>query len=168
MLPAILGNAAVQVNIIVNTHLASQITDAAGHVLNGPVSWLNYAFRFLQLPLGLFGVAIASATLPAISRSVVADRMDEFRDGAGEVARHRAAADDSVLGGAGGSGREHDRRHLPVGQVQRCRHASDRGGADLVQRWAWRDIRLIKVLAPAFYALGDARTPVLVSLARSR
>ena len=39
------------------TNFASSITDAAGHVINGPVSWLSYAFRFMQLPLGLFGVA---------------------------------------------------------------------------------------------------------------
>ena len=57
--PAILGNAAVQINVLVNTNFASSITDAAGHVINGPVSWLSYAFRFMQLPLGLFGVAIA-------------------------------------------------------------------------------------------------------------
>ena len=47
--------------------------------LDGPVSWLGYAFRFMQLPLGLFGVAIASATLPSISRSAAAGNMDEFR-----------------------------------------------------------------------------------------
>ena len=63
--PAILGNAAVQINVLVNTNFAASITDASGHVINGPVSWLSYAFRFMQLPLGLFGVAIAAATLPA-------------------------------------------------------------------------------------------------------
>ncbi len=39
----------------------------------------EYAFRFMQLPLGLFGVAIASATLPSISRSAAIGNMDEFR-----------------------------------------------------------------------------------------
>src|SRR5690242_3370806 len=67
--PAVLGNAAVQINVVVNTNLASSIVDASGRVLNGPVSWLSYAYRFLQLPLGLFGAAIGAATLPAISRS---------------------------------------------------------------------------------------------------
>jgi putative peptidoglycan lipid II flippase len=61
--PAILGNAAVQINVLVITNFASRIPG------NGPVSWLGYSFRFMQLPLGLFGVAIASATLPSISRS---------------------------------------------------------------------------------------------------
>ncbi len=58
--PAIVGSAAVQINVMVNTNFASRIP------MNGPVSWLAYAFRFMQLPLGIFGVAIASATLPAI------------------------------------------------------------------------------------------------------
>ncbi len=52
MLPAIAGLAAVQVNIIVNTIFATSEEGAA--------SWLNYAFRFLQLPIGVFGVAIAT------------------------------------------------------------------------------------------------------------
>ena len=48
---AILGNAAVQINVTVNNNLASRLGD-------GPVSWLGYAFRFMQLPIGIFGVAI--------------------------------------------------------------------------------------------------------------
>ena len=77
--PAILGNASVQINVLVNTNFAAGITDSSGHIVNGAVSWLNYAFRFMQLPLGLFGVSIASATLPSISRSAAAGDMEEFR-----------------------------------------------------------------------------------------
>src|SRR5690606_23311780 len=51
MAPAVGGLAAVQINIFVNTMFASSEP--------GAVSWLNYAFRFLQLPIGVFGVAIA-------------------------------------------------------------------------------------------------------------
>ncbi len=78
MVPAILGNAAVQINVMVNTNFASTISDPV-RGFDGPVSWLGYAFRFMQLPLGLFGVAMASATLPSISRSAAAGNMDEFR-----------------------------------------------------------------------------------------
>ena len=60
--PGTLGLAATQVNVFVNTWLAtSQGT--------GAVSWLNYAFRLMYLPLGLFGVSIATASLPAIARA---------------------------------------------------------------------------------------------------
>lgn len=54
MLPAIAGLAAVQINIIVNTIFATTEEGAA--------AWLNYAFRFLQLPIGVFGVAIATVS----------------------------------------------------------------------------------------------------------
>jgi putative peptidoglycan lipid II flippase len=62
--PAIIGTAAGQVNVFVNTNFASSIIDpATGDVANGPVSWLSYAFRFMQFPIGVFGVAIATAAL---------------------------------------------------------------------------------------------------------
>jgi len=54
MAPAIVGVAAVQVNVFVNTMFATQE--------QGAVSWLNYAFRFLQLPIGVFGVAIGTVS----------------------------------------------------------------------------------------------------------
>ncbi len=76
MLPAILGNAAVQINVTINSNFASQIADPLA--LRWTSSWLQYAFRFMQLPLGLFGVAIGTATLPSISRSAAAGNMEEF------------------------------------------------------------------------------------------
>lgn len=56
----IAGMAATQLNIFVNTRLAS-------HEAPGAVSWLQYAFRFMQLPIGVFGVAIAQVTLSRAS-----------------------------------------------------------------------------------------------------
>jgi putative peptidoglycan lipid II flippase len=59
--PGTIGLAATQVNIFINTLLAtSQGT--------GAVSWLTYAFRLMYLPIGLFGVSIGTAVLPAVSR----------------------------------------------------------------------------------------------------
>ena len=57
--PGTIGLAATQVNVFVNTVLAT----GEG---TGAVSWLNYAFRLMYLPIGLFGVSIATATLPAV------------------------------------------------------------------------------------------------------
>jgi putative peptidoglycan lipid II flippase len=161
--PAILGNAAVQINVLVNTNFASSITDAAGHVINGPVSWLSYAFRFMQLPLGLFGVAIASATLPAISRSAALQRMDEFRLtlsrslGMVLLLTIPSSVGLAVLGpsmiGA-------------VYQWGRFRAADTHQTALALACYAvgLAGYAAIKILAPAFYALNDARTPMLVSL----
>jgi putative peptidoglycan lipid II flippase len=59
--PGTIGMAATQVNVLVNTALAtSQEIEA--------VNWLNYAFRLMYLPIGLFGVSIATAALPTVSR----------------------------------------------------------------------------------------------------
>ena len=57
--PGTLGLAAVQINVLVNTSLATTQPQ-------GAVSWLNYAFRLMYLPIGLFGVSIATAALPDI------------------------------------------------------------------------------------------------------
>ena len=59
--PGTVGLAATQVNLFVNTILAtSQGT--------GAVSWLQYAFRLMYVPIGVFGVSIATAVLPSVAR----------------------------------------------------------------------------------------------------
>ena len=162
--PAIVGNASVQVNVMVNTNFASSITDSAGHVINGPVSWLGYAFRFMQLPLGLFGVAIASATLPAVSRSAASGNMAEFRETLGRslgmifLLTIPSSVGLSVLG---------DSMIAAVYQGGRFRAYDTHQTALALSCYAigLAGYAAIKVLAPAFYALNDARTPMLVSLA---
>jgi len=161
--PAILGNAAVQVNVMVNTIFASTIVDPLRGV-NGPVSWLQYAFRFMQLPLGLFGVAIASATLPAISRSAASGNLEEFGRtlsrslGTVFLLTIPSSVGLALLGEAmigliyeGGKFQAYDTRQTALALV--C-YAVGLAGYSAA-----------KVLAPAFYALGDARVPALVSLA---
>ena len=70
--PGTVGLAATQVNLFINTLLAtSQGT--------GAVSWLSYAFRLMYLPIGLFGVSIATATLPAVSRHAAIDDREGIR-----------------------------------------------------------------------------------------
>ena len=64
MLPATVGLAATQVNILVSTVIAASLQQ-------GSVSWLYYAFRLMQLPIGVFGVALATVSLPALSRAAV-------------------------------------------------------------------------------------------------
>ncbi len=59
--PGSIGMAATQINVFVNTMLATREG-------TGAVSWLDFAFRLMYLPIGLFGVSIATAATPAISR----------------------------------------------------------------------------------------------------
>ena len=70
--PAVIAASAVQVNVLINSIFASYLQD-------GAVSWLNIAFRLMQLPLGIFGVAVATVTLPLVSRSAAAGNIPEFR-----------------------------------------------------------------------------------------
>ena len=73
MLPATLGLSVSQVNTFVDTICASLLKE-------GSVTALYYANRLMQLPLALFGTAIATVALPMMSRSVAATNMKELKD----------------------------------------------------------------------------------------
>jgi len=60
MLPTILGSSVAQINLLVSTFLASFLA-------TGSVSWLYYSDRLMEFPLGVFGIAIATAILPRLS-----------------------------------------------------------------------------------------------------
>ncbi len=70
--PAVLGIAAVQINILVGTILATLLP-------SGAVSYLYYADRIVQLPLALFGIAIGTALLPTLAEHLSQHRLDEAR-----------------------------------------------------------------------------------------
>jgi putative peptidoglycan lipid II flippase len=72
MIPATIGLSATQINIFINTNFASSCVE-------GSVSWLNYAFRLVQLPIGLFGVAISIAALPVLARQASTNNLDQMR-----------------------------------------------------------------------------------------
>ena len=161
--PAILGNAAVQVNVLVNTSFAAGITDPSGQVMNGPVSWLLYAFRFMQLPLGLFGVAIASATLPSISRSAAAANLDEFRR---TLSRSLGLVFLLTVPSSIGLAVLGEPMIAAIYQGGRFQLSDARQTALALSCYAvgLTGYAAVKTLAPAFYALDDTRTPMLVSL----
>jgi putative peptidoglycan lipid II flippase len=162
MLPALLGSMAVQINVIVNTSFASRIADPLrGH--DGPVSWLGYAFRFVQLPLGLFGVAVASAMLPCIARNAALRDFEEFRK---TLSRSLSMIflctvpstvalillGRQIICAVYQSGRFDTYDTTQTSLALSCY------AAGLLAFAATR------VLTPAFYALADARTPMYVSL----
>lgn len=72
MIPAVIGLSATQINIFINTNFAARCAQ-------GSVSWLNYAFRLMQFPIGLFGVAISIATLPVIARQASQGDMEALK-----------------------------------------------------------------------------------------
>jgi putative peptidoglycan lipid II flippase len=70
--PSVVAASTTQLNVLINSIFASTLGD-------GPIFWLAIAFRLMQLPLGLFGVALGTVTLPLLSRLAVAGSMDGFR-----------------------------------------------------------------------------------------
>lgn len=70
MWPSLIAGAAIQVNVIVNGIFASEI--------DGARSWLTFAFRLVQFPIGVFAVSVATATLPAVARFHAAADLPSF------------------------------------------------------------------------------------------
>jgi putative peptidoglycan lipid II flippase len=73
MIPATIGLSATQINIFINTNFAASCAE-------GSVSWLNYAFRLVQLPIGLFGVALSIAMLPLLAKQAAKKNLPEMRE----------------------------------------------------------------------------------------
>ena len=72
MLPALFGAAIYQINVFVGTILASLLP-------SGSVSYLYYADRIVELPLGVFAIAVGTATLPSFSDQISKGNLEEFK-----------------------------------------------------------------------------------------
>ena len=156
MVPATIAASAVQVNVAVNSGFASGLGD-------GPMTWLNIAFRLMQLPLGLFGVAIATVTLPLVSRSAALGNTAEFR---GAIAHSLRLVMLLTIPSAIGLIILAEPIISLIYQHGRFTEESMRQTAAALRFYA---IGLaaysgVKVLAPAFYAVGKKQLPMLVSL----
>lgn len=155
MLPAIVGLAAVQVNIIVNTYFATSEIGAA--------TWLNNAFRFLQLPIGVFGVAIATVSTTRYAESAATNDKEAMSQHLSEGLRLVAFLTLPSMVGLivlGGPIISLIYQHGQFG-------ASDtQATAEALQFYAIGLVAYaaVKVLAPAFYAMNLARIAVIASL----
>jgi putative peptidoglycan lipid II flippase len=154
--PGTIGLAAAQVNIFVNTVLAT----SEG---TGAVSWLNYAFRLMYLPLGIFGVSLATAAVPAISRHAARN------DGAGvrhEVANSLAMM--LLLNVPATFGLLVLARPIVSMLFERGAFTPDDTDATAAALFCYAlglvGYSAVKIAAPTFYALHDGRTPVIVSV----
>jgi putative peptidoglycan lipid II flippase len=70
--PSVIAASSTQVNVLVNSVFASALG-------NGPVTWLQYSFRLMQLPLGIFGVALGTVSLPLLARMAASGNIVGFR-----------------------------------------------------------------------------------------
>ncbi len=154
--PATIAASAVQVNVAVNSGFASGLGD-------GPMTWLNIAFRLMQLPLGIFGVAIATVTLPLISRSAAVGNKEEFRGALAHALRLvmlltiPSAIGLMILAEPIISLIYEHGRFTAFATAQTA-------GALRFYAIGLAGYSAVKVLAPAFYALDKRHLPMLVSL----
>jgi putative peptidoglycan lipid II flippase len=154
--PASIGLAATQVNVFVNTVLATGEGESA-------VSWLNYAFRLMYLPIGLFGVSIATAATSAVSRHAAEENRGAIRstvaDSLSLMMMLNVPATVGLIVLAS-----------PIVQVIFERRAFTHGDtlatAAALQAYAVGLVgySVVRIASPTFYALNESRTPVTVSV----
>jgi putative peptidoglycan lipid II flippase len=154
--PGTIGLAATQVNVFVNTLLAT----GEG---TGAASWLSYAFRLMYLPIGLFGVSIATVVLPLTARHATLDDVAAVRRtvsrGLGLMLALNVPATFGLLALA-----------VPIVGVLFEHGRFDAGDTEAVAS-ALRFYALglvgysaARIASPVFYALGRNRTPVVISV----
>jgi putative peptidoglycan lipid II flippase len=152
--PAVFALAAVQITVVVNTLLASLLP-------SGTVSFLYYADRVMEFPLGIFGIALATAALPSMSAQAARREFSALRATLEFALRMSAfvavpaAVGLVILGG-------------PIVQLLFQRGEFSASDAALTaQALAGYAIGLpafsaTRIAAQTFYAIGDTRTPVVV------
>jgi putative peptidoglycan lipid II flippase len=155
--PAVIGGAAVQINFMVNGYFATTIPG------NGPVAWLNCAFRLMQFPIGVFGVAIATATTPSISKSAALAEMGDFRKTLARSIRMAFLLTIPSAVGLAVLARPIIALIYEHG-IFTSFDTEHTAGALAFYAIGLAGYSAVKILLPGFYALRDARTPMIISL----
>jgi putative peptidoglycan lipid II flippase len=153
--PGVVGLAAVQINLLVNSILATREGTSA-------VSALNYAFRLMYLPIGIFGVSIATAVIPTLSRHAAKNDAAGMRDTVSNGLRMMLMLNVPATVGLVVLATpivalifEHG-RFTPA-------HTAATAGALACYAPGLVGYSAVKIAVPSFYALHDSRTPALVS-----
>lgn len=156
MAPGVAGLAVTQVNVFVGTLLASFLAQ-------GSVSALTYAFRLVQFPIGVVGVAIATGALPVMAASIAREKVDEMKGALQSSLRLAFFLTLPAIVGL-------IVFRLPILHVLFERGAFTRPVTTLTAEiLVGYTVGLTfyvgnRILAPAFYAMHDTRTPVLTGM----
>jgi putative peptidoglycan lipid II flippase len=155
--PGTIGMAATQINVFVNTQFASNEG-------TGAISWLDYAFRVMYLPIGLFGVSIAAASTPALSRLAATNDAPQMRSTiASAIGLMLALNIPATLGLMALA--------APIVALiferGRFTPADTASTARALQLYAVGLVgySIVRIVSPAFYALQRSRIPVFASIA---
>ena len=153
--PAAFGLAVYQINILVSRALASFLPE-------GSVTYIYYSDRFLELPLGIFAVAIATVALPSLSEYATKNQIDKLKDTLGFALRltffvcipamvWMAVCREPVISTLLQRGRFSYNDTLATSAVF------------LMASFGIWAIAAIRNMVPAFYALSDIKTPVTIA-----
>ncbi|QJQ33424.1 murein biosynthesis integral membrane protein MurJ [Sphingomonas lacunae] len=157
IVPAVIGQGAIQINLLVSTTLAARFLS------EGAISWIYYADRLNQLPLGIIGIGVGTAILPMLSRQIGGGDLkaaNDTQNRAIELALFLAMPAAVALIVAG----------VPIVRGLLEHGAFDSGDtsstAAVLAAFASGvpAYVLIKVLTPGFYARQDTKTPVRLAL----
>src|ERR1700733_9409097 len=153
--PSVIAASTTQFNVLVNSMFASTLGD-------GPIYWLSIAFRLMQLPLGLFGVALGTVTLPLLSRLVAAGQMTAVR---AELARAMRLALLLTIPSTVGLIMLAEPIISVLYQHGKFNAFDSAQAAGALRFYAigLAGYAALKVLVNAFYALERRKTPMLVS-----
>ena len=153
--PSVIAASTTQFNVLVNSMFASTLGD-------GAIFWLAIAFRLMQLPLGLFGVALGTVTLPLLSRLVVAGHLVGFR---AELARAMRLMFLLTIPSTIGLMILAEPIISVLYQHGKfdANEAAQAGGALRFYAIGLAGYAALKVLVNAFYALDRRKTPMFVS-----
>ena len=154
--PGTLGLAAVQINLLVNMILAT----GQG---TGAVSWLGYAFRLMYLPIGLFGVSIATAAIPDLARHAAREELAGMRETISSGLRMMLMLNVPATVGLMSLASPIVAVIFERGSFTSADTAAT-AAALVFYAPGLLGYSTIKIAAPSFYALRDSRTPVLVSM----
>jgi putative peptidoglycan lipid II flippase len=156
MLPAVVGLSAMQINIVVDSQIASVFG-------NGPVSWLNYGFRLIQFPIGVFGIAIATGTMTTVSQYAALNARDKLCQAVDTSLKLAAClAFPATIGLM--VFRHEIVQLLFEGGLFLPEHTQKTSQVVLLYALGLFSYSAVKILVPVFYALDDARTPLRISL----
>ncbi|HTY49856.1 MAG TPA: murein biosynthesis integral membrane protein MurJ, partial [Steroidobacteraceae bacterium] len=153
--PSVIAGATTQVNVTINSMFATELG-------NGPASWLSIAFRLMMLPLGIFGVALGTVSLPLLARLAAAGNQDGFRT---ELARGLRLAFLMTVPAAAGLIVLAEPIISVLYQHGRVDAHQVHEAAGALQYYApgLAGYAALKVLVNAFYALDRRKTPMVVS-----
>lgn len=153
--PGTLGLAATQINVLVNTVLAT----SEG---TGAVTWLDFAFRLMYLPIGLFGVSIAAAAAPAVSRLVAEADVARIRSTIAGAIGLMLLLNVPAMAGLMVLARPIVAVIFERGQFTAADTAATAGA---LQFYAIGLVgySIVRIVSPTFYALQRSRIPVMVS-----